>query len=123
MPDKFENLQKYLNTLDKQGICLAFSGGIDSTLLLYLCKGLNITAVTFKSVFQTEEEINSTIELCKKYNAKQEIIEFYPLENPILINNPKDRCYHCKKSFFTKLKEFAGFQVVIDGTNFDDLSV
>lgn len=121
MKNKFVKLQKYLSELNEQGICLAFSGGIDSTLLLYLCKGLNTTAVTFKSVFQTDEEIHATKDLCKVYGVPQKIIEYYPLDNPIIKNNPKDRCYHCKKLFFSKLKDFAGKKIVIDGTNADDL--
>lgn len=123
MNNKFENLKKYLNELNEQGICLAFSGGIDSTLLLYLCREMNITAVTFKSIFQTAEEIESTRNLCKKYRVKQEILEFYPLENNILQNNPQDRCYHCKKLIFTGLRDIADGRIILDGTNFDDLSV
>lgn len=126
MQKKFNKLKEYLSSLEKQGLCLAFSGGIDSTLLLYLCKDLNITAVTFTSEFQTEEELALTQQLCHKYNVKQKIIEFHPLENKILINNPKDRCYHCKKLFFSKLKNFSKenhLKYIIDGTNYDDLGV
>ena len=123
MQNKFEDVKLYLENLEKQGLCLAFSGGIDSALLLYLCQDLNITAVTFKSVFQTEEEINFTRSFCKKYGVPHEIIEFAPLEDAVLKNNPKDRCYLCKKLMFTKLRDFAAGKVIIDGTNFDDLNV
>lgn len=111
MKNKFIKLQKYLSRLNEQGICLAFSGGIDSTVLLYLCKDLNTTAVTFKSVFQTDKEIDDTKDLCNFYGVPQKIIEYYPLENPIIKNNPKDRCYHCKKLFFSQLKDFAGKKI------------
>lgn len=121
MKNKFIKLQKYLSKLNEQGICLAFSGGIDSTVLLFLCKDLNTTAVTFKSVFQTEDEVNEAITLCDSYGVCHKIIEYYPLENPIIKNNPKDRCYHCKKLFFSQLKDFAGKKIVIDGTNADDI--
>ena len=121
MHKKIANLKEYLLKLNEQGICLAFSGGVDSTLLLYLCKDLDIVACTFKSVFQTEEEIKLTKEICTKYNVKQEIVEYYPLENSIIQLNPKDRCYHCKKLMFKKLCAITG-RNIIDGTNFDDLS-
>lgn len=124
MKNKFENLKKYLSELGKQGICLAFSGGIDSTLLLYLCKDFNTVAVTFSSVFQTEEELELSENLCKKYGVSHNVIEFFPLEDKILVNNPKDRCYHCKKFFFGKLKDFAkenNLKFIIDGTNADDI--
>lgn len=124
MYNKFEKLKNYLNRMneERQGICLAFSGGIDSTLLLYLCRDLNLTAVTFKSAFQTGEEIAFTRKICEKFNIMHIIKEFNPLEHPELKNNPKNRCYLCKKLFFKELKSIAGRYLAIDGTNFDDLS-
>lgn len=126
MNSKFEQLKNYLNDLKKQGLCLAFSGGIDSTLLLYFCRNMGILAITFNSNFQTEEEIELTKKLCEKYGVKQVIIEKDVFENPIILNNPKDRCYHCKKFLFenaVKIAQDNGFQYIIDGTNFDDLGV
>lgn len=126
MLNKFSNLEKFLKTKEKQGICLAFSGGIDSTLLLYICKDMNITAVTFDSDFQSRDEILQTQELCCNFGVKQKIISVKALKNPLLVNNPKDRCYHCKKMLFSELKKYAeenNLKYLIDGTNFDDLSV
>ncbi len=126
MQNKFDNLIKYLNELKEQGLCLAFSGGIDSTLLLYLCRNMNILAITFKSDFQTDDEIKSTKILCEQYNVKQLIIQTDILKNQRICNNPKDRCYHCKKMLFetalNKMQEM-GIKYLIDGTNFDDLKV
>ena len=125
MSDKFDELKIYLKKLNEQGLCLAFSGGIDSTLLLYLCKDLNVTAVSFKSVFQTDEEISEAQILCREYGVKHIVEEFFPLDNEILRNNPKDRCYHCKKLIFSKLCDFSkanNLKNVIDGTNADDLN-
>jgi len=126
MKNKFTQLKEYLNNLNEQGLCLAFSGGIDSTLLLYLCKDMNILTITFDSNFQTKEEIEQTKELCKKYGVKQIIIEQNVFENPIILDNPKDRCYHCKKFLFENAVRVAkenGLKNIIDGTNFDDLGV
>ena len=123
MQNKFEQLKIYLSDLEKQGLYLAFSGGIDSTLLLWLCKDLDVTAVTFKSAFQPKEEIAQTRIICKNYGIKQKIIEYFPLSDNQLKNNPKDRCYYCKKLIFSKLKDYADGRNIIDGTNYDDLSV
>lgn len=120
MKEKFYKLKQYLKELDKQGLCLAFSGGIDSCVLLYLCKDLNITAITFNSVFQTKEEIQDAKDFCNLYGIEQKIIEYRPLENDLIQNNSKDRCYHCKKLIFSKLKEYAGKRIILDGTNADD---
>jgi len=129
MDKKFENLKNYLKTLETQGVCLAFSGGIDSALLLHICAKTLSTerfcAVTFKSEFQTEDEIEFCKNFTENYAVNHDIIRVSNLSDPIIQNNPKDRCYHCKKGFFTRLKEFAAkcnFKNVIDGTNFDDLS-
>ena len=122
MQNKFEILENYLNKLDEQGISLAFSGGIDSLLLLYLCKNKNVKAYTFKSVFQTDEEIDFTKDICKEFSVEQEIIQYYPLEDELIKNNPKDRCYYCKKLMFSLLAKRAGKTVIIDGTNADDLN-
>ena len=124
--NKYDKLKEYLNESGKQGICLAFSGGVDSALLLILCKNLNLTAVTFQSVFQAEEDIEFAKNFCKKYGVKHQIINYNPLEDSIIASNPKDRCYHCKKQIFSKLKEFAvknSLGNIFDGTNYDDLNV
>lgn len=124
MDNKFKILKNSLLKLEKQGICLAFSGGIDSALLLYICKNMNITAITFESIFQTEDEINEAKIFCRNFKIKHEIIKTFPLKDKKIINNPKDRCYFCKKIFFEKLKVFAkenNLKYIIDGTNFDDL--
>lgn len=126
MNSKFEKLKVYLNELKKQGLCLAFSGGIDSTLLLYLCRNMDILALTFSSNFQTQEEIELTKTLCQKYSVEQIIIEQDIFQNSIILNNPKDRCYHCKKMLFESALEITksrGIKYLIDGTNFDDLGV
>ena len=102
MNSKFDKLKNYLNKLKKHGICLAFSGGIDSTLLLHLCSDMNILAITFNSDLQTQNEIELTKNLCKKYNVEQIIIKKDIFQNPIILDNPKDRCYHCKKKCYLK---------------------
>ena len=125
MQSKFLQLAEFLKFKDKQGICLAFSGGIDSTLLLYLCKGLKkVSAVTFRSIFQSEEEIELCQHLASKYDMNHVIIDINPLENSVIVHNPKNRCYLCKKIFFSRLTDFAKSQklkYIMDGTNFDDL--
>ncbi len=125
MNNKFKLLKSELIKMAEHGICLAFSGGVDSSLLLYLCKNLNITAVTFKTLFLTDDEINNTIKITEKYSVKHIILEVNPLDNENIINNPPDRCYHCKYALFSRLKDFCAknnIKYIIDGTNADDLN-
>ncbi len=88
---------------------------------MYICKDLNLVAVTFKSVFQTNEEVENAINICNYYGVRHKVIEYNPLEDKIIKNNPKDRCYHCKKLIYSRLKEFAKNKFIIDGTNANDL--
>lgn len=71
---KFNELKQYLLSLNEQGICLAFSGGVDSALLLYLCKDLNLFAVTAESVFQTSDEIKFTKDFPLILEKQKEIV-------------------------------------------------
>ncbi len=124
MEKKFIAVEQRLANLSKQGLCITFSGGIDSTLLLFLAKVHPITAITFSSIFQSQEEIVFCEEFCEQYAIPHVVIPFNPLENPILVHNPKDRCYHCKKVFFEKALSYAkknAITHVLDGTNFDDM--
>ncbi|MFR1477002.1 MAG: hypothetical protein ACLSB9_15515 [Hydrogeniiclostridium mannosilyticum] len=86
---------------------------------------MNILTVTFNSNFQTNEEIDFTKKLCKKYGIRQALLNIDIFSNPVILNNPKDRCYHCKKMLFENAIKIAhdnGLKYILDGTNFDDLS-
>ncbi len=125
MNKKFLNLKYDLSEMNKQGICLAFSGGVDSTLLLYLCKDLNVCAVTCVSDFQTKDEILRAKFICDKFSLRQIQLKINLFQYTNIICNPKNRCYTCKKIFFNKIKETAeklNLKFVVDGTNYDDIN-
>lgn len=128
---KLENLKQRINLLiDGGGLCVSFSGGVDSSLLLKIAceeaKKLNndIFAVTFATKLHPMEDIEVSKKICKEFNILHNIIYVNEFENINILNNPIDRCYYCKKYLFTKLVEFAkskDIKNVIDGTNADDL--
>lgn len=105
---------------------VAFSGGTDSTLLLYYLSKLKIKtkAYTFHSYLYPEKELEEATNLAKLLGIDHEIILLDPLEKIDNIKyNPKERCYICKKYMFNILKEKAallGIEKVIEGSNFDD---
>ena len=115
------------NDIKKLGnLAIAFSGGVDSSLLLKVAAdmlGENALALTVKSPYMSLREIDEAIEFTRTYGIRHEILE---LDAPEAVkNNPQDRCYVCKKAVFTRLIELAkhlGFTNVADGTNKDDLS-
>ena len=122
--DILDKLEKLIKPFSK--VAVAFSGGADSSLLLFLCSKFlpgNVVALTASTVFQTEEEI----ELCKRSTRKlgidHRVIPVEILSDPAIASNPPDRCYHCKKRLFgamLKAAEEEGCRVVLDGTNKDD---
>ena len=104
-------------------LAVAFSGGVDSTYLLYKAHevlGDDAIAVTVKSLVLTFEEFERTTEFCDKIGAKQIVIDFDVFSVPEFENNPPDRCYYCKKKIFSSIKEAAPGYVVADGSNVDD---
>lgn len=104
---------------------LGFSGGVDSSYLLYagLHYGAKIKAYFVKTAFQPEFELKDSCRLAEQLGAEITVIEKDILSNEQVVSNPPDRCYHCKTAIFNTLREQAlmdGFTLVIDGTNASD---
>ncbi len=122
--EKYSELKKYLQGLGK--VVLAFSGGVDSTFLLKAAKealGDKVKAVTILSPYIPKWEIAEAEELVKELGVQHEIIKA-PIIDSIKFN-PEDRCYLCKTAVFNMILDVAkkqGYDCVIDGTNFDDIS-
>lgn len=127
-----ERLEAYLGKLAGGGIALAYSGGVDSTLLLAALAGLKrkmpfaVTALTMHTVLQNSREITEAKRLAEKFGIEQKIFNFNPFSAEAVRHNRIDRCYHCKKAIFTQFAAYAqdhGLKYLLDGTNADDLNV
>jgi len=122
---KAELILKELQTFGK--VIVAFSGGIDSTLMLYLAKlelQSNAVAVTANSPSLPSSELEGAKNLAAVLNVKQIIVQTDELNDPSYTSNPSNRCYFCKKELSRKLIVLAcklGINTVVDGTNADDL--
>ena len=117
------NIEQFFK--ENHSLALGFSGGVDSSYLLYagLTNNANIKAYYVKSDFQPEFELQDALEVAKLVGAKITILELNVLENTNVISNPPDRCYHCKIEIFKALQKQAvdeGFSLIIDGTNASD---
>ena len=104
---------------------LAFSGGVDSTYLLYAAResGADVHAYYVKSDFQPEFEFEDAKRLAAELGVEMTVIYLDVLGDPDVENNPKDRCYHCKKHVFRAIMERAekdGYEIILDGTNASD---
>jgi pyridinium-3,5-biscarboxylic acid mononucleotide sulfurtransferase len=124
LKDKHSRLTALLTSMER--VLVAFSGGVDSTLLLKVAVdalGDDVLAVTAISQLSSQQEKKDAAEMAKRIGAAHVVVECDDLNDPVFVANPRDKCYHCKKRRFAMLKEMArdkGFAVVVDGTNYDD---
>jgi uncharacterized protein len=108
------------------GCVIGFSGGVDSTLLFAVAAdvlGEKALAVTATSKTYPERELNEARELAERVGGRHLVIVSEELDIPEFRDNPRNRCYYCKKELFGKLRDIAdreGLDCVLDGTNVDD---
>lgn len=117
------NLQEFFKL--HMRAALAFSGGVDSAYLLYagIQYGCDIHAYYVKSAFQPRFELEDALRLVKELGAKITVLEPDVLSEPMIRQNPANRCYYCKKLIFSSITEAAkqdGYKLLIDGTNASD---
>ena len=106
-------------------VAIAFSGGVDSSYLLYSAKaaGCVVHAYYLKSEFQPEFEHEDAVSVASFIGVPLTVVDFSVLGVPSVTENSADRCYFCKTQILEKLWELVrvdGFTVLCDGTNADD---
>ena len=127
--DKYQKLVLGLKKFSR--VAVAFSGGVDSTLLYYAARDAlgenNVLVLHAVSELISTREQNSAAATLLKFNPPAENhleVVLHPLTWPEFVANTEDRCYFCKNrmysSFFLEAEK-KHYTVLLDGSNVDDL--
>ena len=122
--EKYEELKRIIKSYESMAV--AFSGGVDSSFLLYTAKevlGDRVLALTAASSSFPERERAEAEAFCRDRGIRQITVESSELEIEGFRDNPPDRCYLCKHHLFGKLLEVAsqeGLSCLAEGSNMDD---
>ena len=122
---KKERLVQQLRDIDS--LVIAFSGGVDSSLLLAVAHETlaeGAVAATATSEIYPVKEKDEAVRFSRDRGIEHIVFHSHEASLPAFVSNGPERCYHCKKSLFQELVEIAasrGIEHVAHGANVDDL--
>lgn len=128
--EKVERLKEQMAQYASEDVAVAFSGGVDSSLILKLaCKeaertGRTVYGVLFHTMLHPSGDIEEARKTAREAGAKFQVLEVDELGAAGIEDNPRDRCYRCKRYLFERLREKAeelGVRNILEGTNEDDM--
>ena len=123
--NKLDRLKDYIRDLGS--LAVGFSGGVDSTFLLFVAHevlGDKVLAVTEADASVPERELKEAKAFCDEYGIRQIICRTNPLKDEGYRLTAPDRCYFCKHGIFTEVKKIAdenNIAYMAEGSNLDDI--
>ena len=124
LQEKLERLKTQIRSMER--VAVAFSGGVDSSLLLRVAHdvlGRNVLAVTAQSHVIPQNEMGAARRFCCSLGVEHRVVLFDEMAVPGFAQNPPDRCYLCKKALFSMMLaevDAWGGACLVDGSNVDD---
>ncbi len=125
LQNKYDSLKKNLHQMNKT--IVAYSGGIDSTLLLkvaYDCLEKNAVGITVVSPSIAKTELEEAKSIAKHIGVRHILVDSHEMEDQNYVENSENRCYFCKSNAYDEIFKFAdreGFSFILDGTNAEDV--
>ncbi|MFB5632399.1 MAG: ATP-dependent sacrificial sulfur transferase LarE [Nitrosopumilus sp.] len=122
---KLDELENWF--ADKDKVMIALSGGVDSALVAYAAyQKLGDSAIAVTADYKTlsEEELQTAKQICSEIGITQLFLDYNELENEEFTKNDSTRCFHCRLELgdhLIKLAKEHDVDVIVDGTNLDDL--
>ena len=129
--EKLQNLFEQLKNFLKDGVIIAYSGGLDSAILIWAAEkvrkehGGKLLALTTNSISIPRAELDEAIEFAKELGVKHKIVKSNEIENEDYKRNDLNRCYYCRVELFRITDEVAnidGYKHVLYGYNYSDIN-